>query len=178
MPAKRNDKSSDPAPSNNNPHKRTDGPGRPVGNRKEYFADKVEYPSGKSRKLRNGTSAWQKLIEDQRVALNKSLRAVANATGGEISFNGLWQWLRLDTGFPAPRNYTAAKNAALARALDLDPDTLASAYEEAKMAFGLRSAKSTARETTKFALLRKLIQEGKATWTRSDLLDLIDGLTA
>jgi hypothetical protein len=153
-----------------------DKPGRPVGMNKRYNGEFVEYPGGKKRRLGQATSPWQKLIEDRRVELDKSLRVVADATGGAISFNGLWQWLRATSGYPNPRNYTAAKNAALARALDLEPDTLAQAYEASKLAHGLRSTRTTTRDTTKLELLRRLIQQGGATWTRKDLIDLIDGL--
>lgn len=153
-----------------------DKPGRPVGMNKRYTEEFVEYPGGKKRRLGQASSPWQKLIEDRRVELDLSLRAVADATGGAVSFNGLWQWLRATTGYPNPRNYTAAKNAALARALDLEPDTLAQAYEASKLAHGLRSTRTSARETTKLELMRKLVQQGGKTWKQRDLIELIDGL--
>ncbi len=153
-----------------------DTPGRPVGMNKQYSGEFVEYPCGKKRRLGQATSPWQRMIEDRRVELNKSLRAVSDATGGAVSFNGLWQWLRATSGYPNPRNYSAAKNAALARALDLEPDTLAAAFEQSKLAHGLRSARTSARETTKLELMRKLIQQGGKTWKQRDLIELIDGL--
>lgn len=123
-------------------------------------------------------SPWQVLVYDRCSQLRYSLRDLSDKVSlprRKIYHSTLWAWMHNESGTPPPDAYTGDLNERLARALNLDPDTLARAYDESRIQFPGKISREVATESSKLTLLRNMISESRRdSWPRQELIDLID----
>lgn len=121
-------------------------------------------------------SPWQTLVEDRRVELRLSTRALAEKLSTprhKFEHTTLWAWCHHPDGTPPAEAYTDDMNANLARALSLNPQSLAQAYEESRRR--LVASSIHASQAGPLAVLRMLFAESRRkTFTPAEVVDLID----
>ena len=121
-------------------------------------------------------SPWQVLVENRRVELGVSTRALAeaiSASGKSVEHTTVWAWLRSPVGYPPKETYDVAVNMRLAKALDLRPERLAEAYEESRRHFQL--AETATAQQGPLSVLRVLFAEStRKTWKTEEIVKLID----
>ena len=121
-------------------------------------------------------SPWQVLVENRRMELGLSTRALADAisSGGKrLEHTTVWAWLRSPVGYPPKETYDVGVNMRLAKALSLRPDRLAEAYEESRRHFQL--AETATAQQGPLSVLRVLFAESsRKTWKTEEIVKLID----
>lgn len=150
--------------------------GRPVGFIVQQYENPVTFPSGRVRRHRRPFSAWQKLIEGRRIAKDLSVRNLATAASSKtapLSHTRLWNWLRHPDGYPPRNAYSEVLNAKLARALGLDPLTLAQAYEESRRHLASGNPAPDPAEPL-HALREAVLKAKRKSWTTAQVCELID----
>lgn len=100
---------------------------RKAGSRVKIYADEP-YSSQAGPVRTDPFSPWQLLIEETRARDDIDLSIRALAKKAEVNPSTLFNWLRSKSGGPLRYAYTANINRRLARALDLEPEVLADAY--------------------------------------------------
>lgn len=122
-------------------------------------------------------SKWQKLVARRMEELGLTTRALAEkvATASwKPNHSTLWAWIRAKEGYPYHKTYTSLANARLAKALEIDPDVLAEAYEDSRRSFTVSTRTS---KHGPLVVLRSLFSESRRkTWTKQEIIELIDNL--
>ena len=87
----------------------------------------------------------------------------------------LWAWLRSVEGCPPKDTYTADINRKLAIALEVHPDVLAQAYEQARQHLIIGDPQAGSRGP--LSVLRRVFADStKTTWKKADIVKVIDDL--
>ena len=120
-------------------------------------------------------SPWQKLVVARMAELSLSTRDVAAKIRlGDYrpEHSTIWAWTKCKDGYPPKETYASDVNARLAKALEIEPEVLAKAYEDSRRHLIL-SRDATQRGP--LSVLRTLFFESsRKTWTKAEIIGLID----
>lgn len=118
------------------------------------------------------------MVQDRCTELRISTRALAQKIATprrKFDHSTVWAWLRSPEGTPPGDTYTPELNRKLATALEIKPDVLAAAFEEARRKFVLSSA--TPGQQGPLSVLRTLFATGsRKTWKTEEIVKLIDDI--
>ena len=104
-------------------------------------------PCGKPSRAVPPHSPWQLLITSRMMEKEMSIRALAKAAStasAPLGHTRLFNWLRTPEGCPERSSYTSEINQRIARALGINPASLAAAYDESRKAFNATESAATA----------------------------------
>ncbi len=123
-------------------------------------------------------SEWQLLVQERCQELNISTRALASKIATPqrtLEHTTIWSWLRAPEGSPPAAHYTPDLNRRLAHALDLEPDRLAEAFENARRRFIIHN--NTPSQQGPLTVLSMIFKSsGRETWKTEELVKLIDDI--
>lgn len=120
-------------------------------------------------------SKWQKLVASRMQELGISTRALAamiSTPSWSPENTTVWAWTRCKDGCPPKDSYSSSVNERMANALELDPDVLAAAYEDARRHLVVATESP---QRGQLSVLRMMFLGAKqSTWKREEIISIID----
>lgn len=123
-------------------------------------------------------SPWQALVLERAEITGHTTRSLAEAISTPrraFANTTLWSWTRCHDGGPPASAYKPEVNRLLAKALGIAPDTLASAYDQSRLCFSTGNNDAATRRIT--VLRRMFADSARETWTRAEVVAIIDEIT-